>query len=559
MRDGDDMSALAAIHALSAVDAELSDALLTELVADSTEPFAAHAAWALGARRPNPAALAALDQLSIDGGFSGMLAERTLIEWSRIEALPAVRGLDDARVSVALPTPDERGGIVVIQPCLHSRIDVDGANSGRGDSGGIASLLRSLGGAIAAEDDIEEVITVTRATDSEPPTEWLDEGHRVVRLRFGPPGTLPWREVWAYRVEIERQLMVIGRSRPNRRIVWHLRMADVGTLAAAATARLLGQRVVFTVAPDPHVVVDAMQDSGRLDRARFAVEEAAQQFWFRARMVERIAARADHLVLLPRPTIQRELVELVGIDEKSLTQRSTVVPEGIDTKRSLRAQSALRQDGPARTVKEVLELLPAARQHLPWLITVGRLHPSKGAQRLVEAVAGDDVLTDSLNVVVVGGDLRRPTADERSTIERIQHAAQRAPSGLVTLTGHLPPDSVADLLAFVAEHGGVYVCASDKEEFGLAIVEALAAGAVVVAPHRGGAGTYVVDGDNGVLCDTTSISELRAAISRAARLTDTPGRAERARAMVRDHLGIEGMAAALCDIYRRLTSVTAAV
>jgi hypothetical protein len=46
--------------------------------------------------------------------------------------------------------------------------------------------------------------------------------------------------------------------------------------------------------------------------------------------------------------------------------------------------------------------------------------------------------------------------------------------------------------------GGVYVDGALKEEFGLAVLEAMAAGLPVVAPSTGGPSTYVDDGDTGV-------------------------------------------------------------
>ena len=52
--------------------------------------------------------------------------------------------------------------------------------------------------------------------------------------------------------------------------------------------------------------------------------------------------------------------------------------------------------------------------------------------------------------------------------------------------------------------GGVYVCGSLKEEFGLALIEALAAGLVVVGPDGGGPATYIEDGVTGFLVDTRS-------------------------------------------------------
>ena len=84
----------------------------------------------------------------------------------------------------------------------------------------------------------------------------------------------------------------------------------------------------------------------------------------------------------------------------------------------------------------------------------------------------------------------------------------------MTVLGHRPPADICDLLVHAAEHDAIYVCASDKEEFGLAIVEALAAGLVVVAPQRGGPRTYIDHGRNGVLCDTASVPAIAEAIDR---------------------------------------------
>ena len=126
----------------------------------------------------------------------------------------------------------------------------------------------------------------------------------------------------------------------------------------------------------------------------------------------------------------------------------------------------------------------------------------------------------------------------------------------VVLLGHQPNEVVAYVLAAatiglpgLVAPGGLYVCGAAKEEFGLAIVEALGAGLTVVAPDVGGPATYVTDGDTGVLTDTRSISGLRTAMGRARGLVDRPGRIGRARDLVLSRLTIDAMAAALIDAY----------
>jgi glycosyltransferase involved in cell wall biosynthesis len=87
-----------------------------------------------------------------------------------------------------------------------------------------------------------------------------------------------------------------------------------------------------------------------------------------------------------------------------------------------------------------------------------------------------------------------------------------------------------------------------KEEFGLAVLEAMAAGLVVVAPSTGGPSTYVDDGDTGVLVDPGA--DLGSAIRTAFGLVVRDGRIERARSLVEQRYSIDTMAAQLVDLYR---------
>jgi len=97
----------------------------------------------------------------------------------------------------------------------------------------------------------------------------------------------------------------------------------------------------------------------------------------------------------------------------------------------------------------------------------------------------------------------------------------------------------------------VYVCASLKEEFGLAILEAMATGLLVVAPDSGGPATYVDDGVTGFLTETADPAKLvtttERALTQAAAGDD--GAAARARDLVAERFTIQGMAAKLAPVY----------
>ena len=134
------------------------------------------------------------------------------------------------------------------------------------------------------------------------------------------------------------------------------------------------------------------------------------------------------------------------------------------------------------------------------------------------------------------------------------------------LAGHRPHAVAAQWLA-VAHTGrspvigpdGVYVCGSLKEEFGLAVVEALAAGLVVVAPGTGGPATYVEEGVTGFLVDTRVPADvgrgLGAALDLAA--TDREERVARAYGLVRDRYTVQAMARALAAVYAGVGSRSA--
>jgi glycosyltransferase involved in cell wall biosynthesis len=96
---------------------------------------------------------------------------------------------------------------------------------------------------------------------------------------------------------------------------------------------------------------------------------------------------------------------------------------------------------------------------------------------------------------------------------------------------------------------GVYACASEKEEFGLALLEAMATGLAVMGPATGGPPTYIADGWTGTLADTSTVAGVRDGLRRALALRLVPGRAERAAATVRERFTVEAMAAGLVDLY----------
>jgi len=704
----DQLTAIAAVHALAQVFDGSADEVLIALLHHDSTFLREHAAWALGTRLPRYDAIAGLVTLVRAGGFTGMLAQRTLEQWGSvaqdqiglflegtllgtndvdartrlIETIGLIPGRVPARLlrrvatdraenlharvaaiaalgdgspsaavialvsalsqadtaessaetsaessaetrelaavarlalfdltATAAPATRWNQGATIAQLFLHADIDGELSRVGAGDNGGIATLLVRLGDAlVAGPAGIDRVITLSRgshefAFNALAEVGSIPPGHSFAVVPF-VGGPVPSIDAWPRRVAAERGIRRILRSAGEVDAI-HLRMADVGSLAAATVARDLNIPVVFTVAPDPHGGIASLESSGTLTRANFGTVDESEHFWFRARLVQRLADDAAHTVLFPRPHLQRDIERLTGIDIEAHPERHSVIPEGIDLavidRSRTDALEALGLSGESLPVSTevsteinaaefiaesaaesatlafaeldgLLTSLPPERRGLPVLISVGRLHRVKGMAALVEAWNNSPSLRARCNVLIVGGDLEHPSVDERAELERM-HAAVDGGTGTAAsargllLAGHRANDTVARWLAAVrygrpglAAPFGVYVCASMKEEFGIALLEAMATGLTVVAPNGGGPATYVEHGVTGFLVDTGDGAALGQSMADALDLA--AGRhngvnAERARSMVANKFTIEAMAATLTVVYRDVAVASA--
>ena len=158
------------------------------------------------------------------------------------------------------------------------------------------------------------------------------------------------------------------------------------------------------------------------------------------------------------------------------------------------------------------------------VLYVGRLSPEKNVDTLVEAV-GD------LNLVVAGDGPLRPLV----------------PDGL----GPVPHAEVERLLG----RASVVVAPCEREGFGLAAAEAMAAGRPVVAAAGGALLELVADGETGILVPPRDAPALRAAVERLlgdAELRARLGAAARERA--RERFGWETVIDRTLAVYERAVS-----
>jgi glycosyltransferase involved in cell wall biosynthesis len=534
-------------------------------------PLLALAADANEADAVREAAIAALGQRGTVAGIEQTL-EGIVAEGGRFGALARLSLIDLDPPRLRDRGADAPDGLTIAQLFLHADLDPQLSAAGAGDNGGIATLLVRLGDALVTESTraVTRTVTLARGDVEDAAANLLDVSARGAGHVFGrvplAAEPVPSSAAWPLRVVARRGIRRALRA-AGRIDVLHLRMADVGSFAAADVARELGIPTVFTLAPDPHSVITSLENAGQLDRQSFGEADLREHYWFRARLVQSLAASSEHTVLFPRPTLTDDMKRLVGVDIETHAERHTVVAEGVDigvVDTAVEAIAAHLHAGAPAPIEldglvAMLEALPAHRRGLPLLVSVGRLHRVKGMASLVSAWAGSD-LAARANLLVIGGDLQHPSPDEQeqlALIDAVVPSTERRERGLL-LPGHQANATAATWLAAarfgipgLAAPGGVYVCASLKEEFGIALLEAMATGLVVVAPDAGGPATYVDHADTGFLVATWDrdrmVDAIGSALDRAA--AGDPAVAERAHAMVSDRFTIQGMAATLAPVY----------
>ncbi|MCX5000438.1 glycosyltransferase family 4 protein [Streptomyces longwoodensis] len=461
---------------------------------------------------------------------------------------------------LTLPDGPGRGpGALVAQSMLLGGFDTPG----QGASGGLSVLLGALGDALADLGSLAGVLTIVTAGHAELASGdgLLSErhaGHWVLRLPVDSDGPPPQHRLPEHRPALAwwatRLLGLLGRPVD----VLHVRYADEGSLALAQAADGVDARLVFTATPDPHrrLVESHRQadprDPGRAHRLRDDLH--------RVYLADRLVDRAATVVAIPGPSGTRDLVRHFPLlAARHGPAGPPAPPEGIAPYRPAQDEEAARR----ALLAELFSgghrpdgLAPTDRD-LPLLLCVGRLHPVKQQDVLLRAWLAAGLWRTS-TLVLVGGAAELPTAEEEHMRKALWSLVAGRPEAARRLAVRpaLPSEAVRRLEHALGDpaHGlrAWYVCPSAKEEFGLAVLEAMEAGLPAAGPRRGGVAHYLRDDVNGVLLDTASAATLAEDLGRLVALPESQ-RSRLARAgrdTVNARFPVSGMAEALAELYR---------
>ena len=228
------------------------------------------------------------------------------------------------------------------------------------------------------------------------------------------------------------------------------------------------------------------------------------------------------------------IIATSAISASYLTRDSTVVMHGVDA--DVYAPPADRATA-------------FAESGLPGRYAIGcfgRVRSQKGSDVFVEAMCRLLPRYGDFSAVLVGA----ITADQLSFASELKKRIEAAGlSSRILITGELAIEEVQRWYQRLT----IYAFTSRNEGFGLTLIEAMAAGAALVASRAGAAELVVEDGVTGVLTPTGDVDALVAALEPLMRdPAAAAAMGARARRRVEEKFSLDAEAGAIAAVYRKL-------
>ncbi len=335
--------------------------------------------------------------------------------------------------------------------------------------GGVEELSRRL--ALELRSRGSDTVVITNRWPIDLPADGVVDDIPVRRERFRFPEPKPRHFAgWVVGTATTRRGVYEAMKRHHSRLI-HVQCVSTNGYYALRAARRLRLPLVVT-----------MQGELTMDAAQIYQRSATMR-----RSWRRLITAADVVT----GCSQQVLDEAIAMYGDGLSSKARVVRNGVD-----------------------LELVRAAapmRRNRPYLLGIGRLVRQKGFDVLVAAFAKVAAEHPELDLVLAG-----------DGTERAALAAQIAATGLddrVHLVGGVPAAEAFRLFRGCAG----FVLPSRHEPQGIVVIEAMAAGAPVLATRVGGVPETVRDGMNGLL---TAAGDAEAMAASLRVLLDDPAAAQ---------------------------------
>ncbi|KAA0955351.1 glycosyltransferase family 4 protein [Planococcus sp. ANT_H30] len=391
----------------------------------------------------------------------------------------------------------EKQGISIMQSMFYG----DFEDSGKGNNGGLAVLLKSLGEEISKDSSVSHVFTITITQElTKPFISSYGDDHVFIRLPIylDPSVSDPF---------IKRELFIkrfIGNFLKQAKIkpdVFHIRFLDNASRAVAHLAKELTKKLVFTLTPDPHR--NMFDGSGQLKELGF--NELIEKL-NKIKIGDELIDTSDGIVGIGNAAVKKELeMYFPQLTDGKINRRMKMIGEGIQLDQSSDIE------GVESYSARFAEFNKAHKEFFerPVILNVGRLSVLKGQIELLKAWSKSK-LSETHNLLLIGGDLERPNKEEKRVIDFFEDYVKKHPQfkdrfihkgAMSNLDIRLLEENI---MKRDFDYPHIYLCSSVKEEFGIAILEAMSMEFLTLGPIKGGVKSYMSNGENGFLIDTSN-------------------------------------------------------
>ncbi|MGC9398323.1 MAG: glycosyltransferase [Anaerolineae bacterium] len=344
---------------------------------------------------------------------------------------------------------------------------------------------------------------------------------RIVRLPAGPQRFLRKELLWPHLVKawVPNILDFYGDALPD---VFTAHYGD-GGLCGVLIEDATGVPFTFTA----HSL--GAQKMDKLNATRETLAELDAHFHFGRRLVaERLSM--NHSAINVTSTRQERFEQYAHRAYRDAVdvhddRRFAVIPPGVNLDIfETCSRSANEAETQARVLARLARDIDPARRDLPVIVASSRLDPKKNHVALVKAFAQSEALQKLANLVILTGALDDPLREdagagetERAVLTQIRELVEANDLwGKISAFSVQGQPALAAAYRFFAERGSVFALTALYEPFGLAPLEAAAAGLPVVVTQNGGPTESLREGDveYGVLVDPTDPVDIARGLER---------------------------------------------
>jgi mannosylfructose-phosphate synthase len=393
---------------------------------------------------------------------------------------------------------------------------------GKTDTGGQTLYVLQLAKALGAQGIKVDIFV--RKFDELSKNEKPWPNVEIIRVPCGPKTFVRKEGLYDLMSEFTENIMLLLEEKRYKYDVIHSHYWD-GGYAGVLLAKMLDVPHIHT----PHSLGKAKKME--MDVKALPVKKLAPVYHFHKRIAieQKIMNKAKAIVVICE-TSRIEIFQHYTVDFDKVHVRYP----GIDTE-----YFNTKKNGADKRVK----LKPNS------ILTVSRLVPAKGIDRIVKAVA--KLKKKNFHLYIAGGSSHNGLSTEEKYTQNELNALIKKHRLVrkVSFVGFVDHDKI---LPAYYRSADVFILGGRYEPFGLTTLEAMACGTVPVVSTAAGSREVIIDGLNGFIVNTSNITLLARLISKVLADSKTKKRiSQNASQTIQDHYSWKKVASKFINLYKR--------